>query len=190
MNETTGQEKVMYTCSTCGKIASVGGHLCRPLPLEDAFTCEDCGTVTSDPTHICKPRLAKIDYVCNNCGRVAIDQNHLCNPRSLHWSPALDLCETEDNFVVMADLPGITKEDLTLELNGDTLELKGERKVKQDSGRYHVSERMSGAFDRTLVLPDGIDRDNVQANFKDGILEIILPKTQGFKPRKLAIEVK
>lgn len=189
MNGKLEKDKAMYSCGTCGKVTSAGGHLCNPVPLEDAFTCQECGAVTSDPGHVCKPRMAKIDYVCSNCGRVAMDKNHLCNPRSLFWSPQVDLYETEDNFVVIADLPGVVKDDLILELTHDNLEIKGERKVNQDSGHYHVTERMVGSFDRTLVLPDGIDRDKIQATFKDGILEINLPKAKEYKPRKVAIAI-
>jgi HSP20 family protein len=107
------------------------------------------------------------------------------------WIPAMDLVETDDHFVLTADLPGLTREDIAIEFEGDVLTLSGERKVDHEQrkdGFYRI-ERASGTFSRSLTLPDGVDVDAVSAQFDNGVLEVRIPKPEQRKPRRVAIRV-
>jgi HSP20 family protein len=103
----------------------------------------------------------------------------------------MDLVETDDHFVLTADLPGLTREDIAIEFEGDVLTLSGERKVDHEQrkdGFYRI-ERASGTFSRSLTLPDGVDVDAVSAQFDNGVLEVRIPKPEQRKPRRVAIRV-
>ena len=105
------------------------------------------------------------------------------------WMPAMDLLEDGDEFVLRADLPGMSEEDVNIELEDSTLTLSGERKAEQTSeeGGYYRVERASGAFSRSLTLPKGVDPESVTARFDRGVLEVRIPKPAERKPRKIAI---
>src|SRR4051794_11214696 len=105
------------------------------------------------------------------------------------WTPAMDLVEIDDHFVLKADLPGLAEEDVSIEVNDNVLTVSGERKSEHESrerGFYRV-ERAYGSFRRTLTLPDGVDADAIMAKFDRGVLEISIPKPEQRKPRKIAI---
>jgi len=106
------------------------------------------------------------------------------------WAPPVDIQETDQEYVVKADLPDMKKDDVKVELNNGVLTVKGERKQeKEEKGkRFHWIERTYGEFVRRLVLPTEVDGTNVVADFKDGVLTVHLPKTAAAKPQ--AIEVK
>ena len=106
------------------------------------------------------------------------------------WAPPVDIQETEQEYVVKADLPDMKKDDVKVELNNGVLTVKGERKQeKEEKGkRFHRIERTYGEFVRRFVLPTEVDGTNVVADFKDGVLTVHLPKTAAAKPQ--AIEVK
>src|SRR5687767_10709176 len=105
------------------------------------------------------------------------------------WMPAMDLLEDGDDFVLRADLPGMSEEDVNIELEDSTLTLSGERKAEHTSeeGGYYRVERASGAFSRSLTLPKGVDPEAVSARFDRGVLEVRIPKPAERKPRKIAI---
>jgi HSP20 family protein len=95
------------------------------------------------------------------------------------WNPSIDLYETDDSFILEADLPGVKAEDVKVEaLNGDLL-LEGERTIEkiQSEGRFHTMERSSGYFARQIRLPKSVDKDAIKTEFKDGVLRVILPKS-------------
>jgi HSP20 family protein len=105
------------------------------------------------------------------------------------WMPAMDLVESGDHFVLRADLPGLSEEDVKIELEDGTLTISGERKAEhesRDEGYYRL-ERASGAFSRTLQLPKGIDPEAVSASFDRGVLEVRIPKPEERKPRRIEI---
>jgi len=105
------------------------------------------------------------------------------------WMPAMDLLETEDHFVLRADLPGMDEDDVKIELEDTTLTVTGERKAEHESngeGYYRV-ERAFGSFSRTLTLPQGVDPEAVAASFDRGVLEIRIPKPEARKPRRISI---
>jgi HSP20 family protein len=105
------------------------------------------------------------------------------------WMPAMDLLETEDHFVLRADLPGMDQDDVKIELEDTTLTVSGERKAEHESNSegYYRVERALGTFARTLTLPQGVDPEAVAASFDRGVLEIRVPKPEARKPRRIEI---
>ncbi len=105
------------------------------------------------------------------------------------WVPAMDLLETEDDFVLRADLPGLSEKDVNIELEANVLTVSGERKVEHEERKegYYRVERASGSFSRSLTLPEGVDPEAVKASFDRGVLEIRIPKPEQRKPRKVTI---
>jgi len=105
------------------------------------------------------------------------------------WMPAMDLVETEDSFVLRADLPGMKEDDVKIEFEDGTLTVSGERKAEHEESNegFHRVERSFGSFSRSLTLPQGIDPEAVTASFDRGVLEIRIPKPEQRKPRKIAI---
>jgi HSP20 family protein len=111
------------------------------------------------------------------------------NQAAQRWVPAMDLVEHEDHFLLRADLPGLTEDDVSIELNDGSLTVSGERKAEHDQrerGFYRL-ERQFGKFSRTLTLPDGIDGDQIKASFTNGVLEVRIPKPEERKPRRIPI---
>jgi HSP20 family protein len=107
------------------------------------------------------------------------------------WIPSMDLVETEEHFVLRADLPGLSEEDVSIELEDNVLTVSGERKAEHEEkkeGFYRV-ERSFGQFRRSLTLPDGVNPDAIAATFDRGVLEVRIPKPEERKPRKVAIQV-
>jgi HSP20 family protein len=107
------------------------------------------------------------------------------------WVPAVDLVETDGEFVLRADLPGLSEGDVNVELDDNVLTISGERKSEHEERKegYYRVERSSGAFSRSLTLPDGVDPESVHANFENGVLEVRIPKPEERKPHKVAISV-
>jgi HSP20 family protein len=105
------------------------------------------------------------------------------------WMPPMDLVETGDHFVLRADLPGMSQDDVKIELEDTTLTVSGERRSETETGEqgFHRVERAVGAFARTLTLPPGIDPESVTASFDRGVLEIRIPKPEERKPRRIEI---
>jgi HSP20 family protein len=105
------------------------------------------------------------------------------------WVPAMDLVESVDHFVLRADLPCMSEEDIKIEFEDGTLTVSGERKAEheeREEGYYRV-ERAFGTFSRSLTLPKGIDAEAVTAGFDNGVLEVRIPKPEQRKPRKISI---
>jgi HSP20 family protein len=107
------------------------------------------------------------------------------------WIPPMDLVETEDDFVLRVDLPGLSQDDVNIELENNVLTVSGERKAEHEERKegYYRVERASGVFQRSLTLPEGVDPESVRANFERGVLEVRIPKPEERKPRKVAISV-
>lgn len=107
------------------------------------------------------------------------------------WSPSVDIYETDENIVLKAELPGVDKKEVSVEVKDNTLVLKGERKrekeVKEEN--YHRVERSFGTFMRSFSLPVSVKQDQVKAKFKDGVLEVTLPKAEEAKPKQVKVEV-
>lgn len=99
------------------------------------------------------------------------------------WAPSLDLSETKDALVLKMEVPGMDAKDIQVSLQENLLTVKGEKKQENEEKdeQHHVMERSYGAFTRSVRLPVGVDGSKVNANFKDGLLVVILPKTPGAK---------
>ena len=110
-------------------------------------------------------------------------------PALRRWVPAMDLVESGDEFVLRADLPGMSEEDIQIELEDGALTVSGERKAEHETHEegFHRVERSFGAFSRSLTLPKGVDADAVSARFDRGVLEIHIPKPEQRKPRRISI---
>jgi HSP20 family protein len=108
------------------------------------------------------------------------------------WMPAMDLVETESHFVLRADLPGLSEEDVNIEVEDRVLTISGERAAEHEASKegYHRVERAFGAFSRALTLPEGVDAESVEAQFDRGVLEVRIPKPEQAKPRKITIAPK
>jgi HSP20 family protein len=106
-------------------------------------------------------------------------------------SPAMDIVEEEKAYKLTAELPGMAESDIEVEVSGDTLTLKGEKKqeTERKETNFSLSERCYGAFQRSFYLPDGVDRDKVTAEFAKGVLTVTLPKSEASEPAR-TIEVK
>jgi HSP20 family protein len=111
------------------------------------------------------------------------------NGASRRWIPAMDLVETEDALVLRADLPGMSEDDVDIEIKDNVLTVSGERKADhEEKGEgFHRVERAFGSFSRSLTLPRGIDPDRVEANFEDGVLEVRVPKPADAQPTRVQI---
>jgi HSP20 family protein len=107
------------------------------------------------------------------------------------WIPAMDVVETEDHFVLRADLPGLSESDVNIELEDNVLTVAGERKSEheQRSEGYYRVERAFGSFSRSLTLPEGVDAEAIQASFANGVLEVRIPKPEQQKPRRVQISL-
>jgi HSP20 family protein len=110
---------------------------------------------------------------------------------SRRWIPAMDLVETDEHFVLKADLPGLSDEDVHIDVADDVLTVSGERRSEHEDKRdgYLRVERSYGSFRRSLTLPEGVDADAVSASFERGVLEVRIPKPEQRKPRRVAIQV-
>jgi HSP20 family protein len=107
------------------------------------------------------------------------------------WAPAIDIYETKDDLVVSVELPGVREKDVHLSMTGDVLTLRGQRVADHDvkEENYHRIERWSGSFERDIPLPIPVQADRVRATYRDGVLEVRLPKIDEAKPREIRIEL-
>jgi HSP20 family protein len=101
------------------------------------------------------------------------------------WNPSIDLYETLDAFILEADLPGVDAKEVKVEVEGNVLILQGKRSIQHNhgSGLFYFQERCSGEFTRRLVLPESVEKKKIKAEFADGVLRVVLPKT-GERSRK------
>ena len=106
------------------------------------------------------------------------------------WNPKVDVFEEADHIVMKAELPGVEKDQISIDVDGRVLTLKGERsvdnEVKEDT--YTLRERSYGRFERAFTLPAETDAEQIKAEYKDGVLELNIPKPASSKPRQIAIQ--
>ncbi len=110
---------------------------------------------------------------------------------SSDWSPRVDISETEDEFLINADVPGVDKENVKVSVDNGVLTIQGERKTeKEEKGKkFHRVERFTGSFVRRFTVPDNVDPDGIKAVFKEGTLVLHLPKTEKARPKAIDIHV-
>lgn len=102
------------------------------------------------------------------------------------FTPLVDVHETEEEYLVKIDLPGVRADDVNVEVNDNVLSISGSR-VADESGQAQLVERPYGSFVRTLTLPQGVDSDSIGAGYQDGVLELRIPKPAERKPKKITI---
>jgi HSP20 family protein len=105
------------------------------------------------------------------------------------WAPALDISERKDAYVVTVEVPGIKAEDLDITLEDGLLTIQGERRFTQESTeqQFHRVERRYGSFRRSITLPAQVQAEQIEASFEDGVLQVIVPKAEEAKPKKISV---
>jgi HSP20 family protein len=107
------------------------------------------------------------------------------------WAPSVNVAETDEDIVVTAELPGVKQDDVDITITNDVLTLKGEKKEEKEVQKknYHRIERSYGSFQRSVSLPTGVQADKAKAKYKDGVLQITIPKVEEAKPKQIKINV-
>ena len=107
------------------------------------------------------------------------------------WNPAIDIYDSKDTLLIKAELPGVNKEDIELSVHNNVLTIKGEKKQEKETNEkgFVRSERFYGSFNRTISLPADVDAGKVQAEFKNGVLNVTLPKKEEAKKQQIKIDV-
>lgn len=107
------------------------------------------------------------------------------------WLPAVDVSENDTEYVLKAELPGVTKENVKVTVEDGVLQIEGERKLEKEekTGKFHRVERSYGSFTRSFVLPEGVEADKVRAEFKDGVLNVHVPKAKEARPKGVDVKI-
>lgn len=108
---------------------------------------------------------------------------------SATWFPPVDIHEEENRVVLRAEVPGVSKDDIDIRVEGGIITLRGEKKQEEEvhSRKAYRYERFYGSFARSFVLPTSIDAESIMATYKDGVLEVVLPKSEAAKPKKIQV---
>ena len=112
-------------------------------------------------------------------------------PATRSWRPAVDMHETKDELVLTVEVPGVSEKDVTVSITGDVLSIKGERRWDDEAKdrQYLHAERVYGQFERLIQLPMAVQAHKVKATYRDGVLQITLPKAEELKPRQIKIDI-
>ena len=108
------------------------------------------------------------------------------------WSPTVDVDESDESYLIRADIPGVGKKDIDVRLDNDVLSITGEKRVEKETGKgtkHHRTERYCGTFSRQFTLPSAIKSEKVDATYKDGVLSLMIPKAEEAKPKSIDIKV-
>ena len=107
------------------------------------------------------------------------------------WMPSIDVIETSQAIKIKADMAGMKPEDVNLEVEENVLTLSGERRFEEqvEEGKYYRIERRYGSFSRSIALPQGVDTDAIEAHFEHGVLEVVVPKVETVRPKRIAVSV-
>ena len=108
------------------------------------------------------------------------------------WAPSCDIEEEEDRYIIKADLPGVDKKDIDVKLENGVISIRGEKQIEKETGKgtkRHRTERFHGTFARSFTLPDAVKDERVEANYKDGVLSLVIPKAEKAKPKSIDIKV-
>ncbi len=107
------------------------------------------------------------------------------------WAPLVDIVEDDQHYVIKAELPGVKKEDIKVGVQDDVLTISGQRQYEKEEKdkKFHRIERAYGSFARSFTIPEDADGEKVSAEFKDGMLKVVLPKTERVKPKQIEVKV-
>ena len=106
------------------------------------------------------------------------------------WMPVVDIDETKDAFVVKTELPGVDKDDVSVNIEDGVLTIRGEKKVETEDKKHHRAECAYGSFIRSFTLPQTIKADKVEAEYKNGVLNLTIPKSEEAKPKQIEVKIK
>ncbi len=108
------------------------------------------------------------------------------------WTPRVNVEENDDGFELTAEVPGMKKDEINIDIKDRTLTIRGERKLEEEKKdkNYHVCELCYGEFTRTFTLPENVDVDKINANYEQGILQLVIPKKEVAKPKEIKVAVK
>lgn len=111
--------------------------------------------------------------------------------QSVDWAPVVDIEETESNYLIQAELPGLSKDKVKVTVEDGVLTLSGERGLERkiEGKTFHRTERSHGTFTRSFTLPDNVDTESVSANYKEGLLEILVAKCEEALPKSIEVRV-
>jgi HSP20 family protein len=115
--------------------------------------------------------------------------NNRWDTNLIQWQPKVDIIEENGQYRVKAELPGIEKEDIKVDVKDNVLTLRGERSEEKtdEKDRYYRRERHFGSFTRAFALPENVDSEAIKADYKDGVLSILIPKPEGTVPKKITV---
>ena len=121
----------------------------------------------------------------------ALSQNTFRDSEKEAWSPQVDIYEDDNTYILKADLPGLNKEDIHVDLDDNTLSIRGEKKFEEKNSKdnYVRVERKHGKFVRSFAISDNVDVEKINAIYKDGVLEVTLPKKEEAKPKQFKIHI-
>ena len=108
------------------------------------------------------------------------------------WAPSVDIDESDERYLIRADLPGVDKKDIEVNLDNGVLSIRGEKHVESETGKgskRHRTERFHGTFARSFTLPVSVKADKVDASYKDGVLKLVIPKAEDAKPKAIDIKI-
>lgn len=133
----------------------------------------------------------ELDDIQQRLNRLFVDKAAKPADGFADFMPAVDIQETDNDFIVKADLPEVKKEDVKVHLQEGVLAIEGERRLeKEDKGkRFHKVEREYGKFVRRFAMPIDIDSDKIRAEFKEGVLTVVLPKAASAKPKTIDVKI-
>jgi HSP20 family protein len=138
--------------------------------------------------------LRELERVANQINRIRQTTSSGASQEAMaeaDWVPRVDVAESETEFVLLAELAGVDRDDVKLTAEKGVLTLSGNRNHDEGKGlRYHRVERPSGRFARTFTLPDAVDEDKLSAEYRNGILTVHLPKSEKAKPRSIDVQVR
>jgi HSP20 family protein len=173
-----------------------GGRTNRALTRRDA---PGLGTTAQNPFAMMRQLSREMDRLMDSFFergfgsllRETDSREQEWEPRTL-WTPQIDVQQRNDAVVVRADLPGVSKEDVQVEVEGDALVISGQRREEREAGGddqgYRMVERSYGSFYRSVPLPQGANPDDIQATMRDGVLTVTLPVPEAARPRRITIQ--
>ncbi|MCS3903593.1 HSP20 family protein [Methylohalomonas lacus] len=143
-----------------------------------------------EPWSLLRQIQSELNNNLNQFDSSGVENADNSNVVTSHWRPAVDIREEKDRFVIVADLPGVDPKDIEVTMENGVLALRGERKFEKDvSGdNYKRVERAYGTFYRRFSLPDSADPDRIEAQGRNGVLEIVLPKQEKVQPRRIDVK--
>jgi HSP20 family protein len=111
------------------------------------------------------------------------------NGGARRWTPAFDVIEADKHLIIKGDLPGLSEDDVKIEVGDNVLTISGERRAEKEHNKdgFHRLERAFGSFSRSMTLSEGVDSDKIEATFEKGVLEVKIPKPEEVKPRRVSI---